>query len=132
MPPSATRTPPDAVFVTGLEFEANHGYTAAERRATRRFRVDIELRRSLTSAAASDQLRDTIDYRKVCEAALAVGTEQTFKLLEALAGAMADAIRAHYPGVDIIIELHKLAPPCPGIPASCGVRVGFPADATGA
>ena len=34
---------PDAVFVRGLEFEASHGYTAAERRGTRRFRLNLEL-----------------------------------------------------------------------------------------
>ena len=33
----------DCVFVRGLEFEGNHGYTAAERRGTRRFRVNLTL-----------------------------------------------------------------------------------------
>jgi 7,8-dihydroneopterin aldolase/epimerase/oxygenase len=113
----------DAVFVSGLEFEANHGYTAAERRATRRFRVNLELRYSLAQAAASDHLPDTIDYRKVCEAVVRVGTESTFKLLEALAGRIGAAVQEIYPQAAVVIELHKLAPPCPGVPASCGVRL---------
>lgn len=116
----------DAVFVSGLEFEANHGYTAAERRATRRFRVNLELRCSLEQAAASDRLGDTIDYRRVCEAVIRVGTESTFKLLEALAGRIGAAIQEIYPRVAVIIELHKLAPPCPGVPASCGIRLHMP------
>jgi dihydroneopterin aldolase len=116
----------DAVFVTGLEFEANHGYTAAERRATRRFRVNLELRCSLEQAAASDRLGDTIDYRRVCEAVIRVGTESTFRLLEALAGSISAAIQELYPHVTVIIELHKLAPPCPGVPASCGIRLHVP------
>jgi dihydroneopterin aldolase len=33
----------DCVFVRGLEFEGNHGYTAAERRGTRRFRVHLTI-----------------------------------------------------------------------------------------
>ncbi len=125
--PGDTSSPSDAVFVTGIEFEANHGYTAAERRATRRFRVSLELHRSLRAAAASDRIGDTIDYRKVCELILRIGTESTFRLLEALAGSIARAIQELYPGVGVIIELHKLAPPCPGVPESCGVRLHLPA-----
>jgi dihydroneopterin aldolase len=113
----------DAVFVSGLEFEANHGYTAAERRATRRFRVNLELRYSLAQAATSDRLADTIDYRRVCEAVVRVGTESTFKLLEALAGRIGAAVQEIYPQAAVMVELHKLAPPCPGVPASCGVRL---------
>ena len=41
----------DAVFVRGLEFEGNHGYTAAERRGTRRFRVDVTIERDLSAAS---------------------------------------------------------------------------------
>lgn len=127
-PPSL---PADAVFVSDLEFEANHGYTAAERRATRRFRVSLELHRSLQDAAGSDHIKDTIDYRKVCEAVLRVGTGSTFRLLEALAGHIGAAVQEIYPDAAVIIELHKLAPPCPGVPASCGVRLALPAREPG-
>lgn len=119
----ADTTLTDAVFVRGLEFEANHGYTAAERRATRRFRVNLEIQRSLGTASASDRLADTMDYRKLCELILQVGTQTTFRLLEALAGHMGRAIQELHPGTTVIIELHKLAPPCPGVPESCGVRL---------
>ncbi len=117
----------DCVFVRGLEFEGNHGYTAAERRGTRRFRVSVVLHAPLSTAAASDKLVDTIDYWQVSEAVVAVGTQSTFKLLEALAGAMASKIQQHYPLAELEIEIEKLAPPCPGVPAACGVRLHFPA-----
>lgn len=113
----------DAVFVRGLEFEANHGYTAAERRATRRFRVDVEIQRTLAAASHSDRLRDTIDYRRVCETVLRIGTQSTFKLLEALAGHIGRAIVEQCPNSVVTVELQKLAPPCPGVPQSCGVRL---------
>jgi len=70
------REMPDCVFVRGLEFEGNHGYTAAERRGSRRFRVSVTL---------------------------------------------------ETPRAAVAIELEKLAPPCPGVPASCGVRLAIPA-----
>ena len=113
----------DTIFVRGLEFEANHGYTAAERRATRRFRLSLELRTPLERAAGTDRLSDTVDYRRLCELAMAAATENTYKLLEALAGAVGDAICAEYPGAEVIVELEKMAPPCPGVPESCGVRL---------
>lgn len=113
----------DAVFVRGLEFEGNHGYSAAERRGTRRFRVNLTIERDLAAASTSDRIADTVDYWKVSDAVVTIGTGSTFRLLEALAGAMATAIQDLYPDVAVTIELDKLAPPCPGVPASCGVRI---------
>lgn len=117
----------DSVFVRGLEFEGNHGYTAAERRGTRRFRVNLTLELPLTAAAASDRIGDTVDYWKVSEIVVALGTRSTYKLLEALAGAIAAKIQELYPHASVAIELEKLAPPCPGVPAACGVRLVLPA-----
>jgi dihydroneopterin aldolase len=116
----------DCVFVRGLEFEGNHGYTAAERRGTRRFRVNLTLELPLTAAAASDRVADTVDYWKVSEIVVALGTRSTFRLLEALAGAIAARIQELYPQVGVAVELEKLAPPCPGVPAACGVRLVLP------
>ena len=113
----------DAVFVRGLEFEGNHGYTAAERRGTRRFRVNLTLELPLAAAAASDRIVDTVDYWKCSEIVVALGTGSTFRLLEALAGAIGHKIQELYPHAQVAIELEKLAPPCPGIPAACGVRI---------
>lgn len=117
----------DCVFVRGLEFEGNHGYTAAERRGTRRFRVNLALELPLTAAAASDRIVDTVDYWKVSEAVVVLGTKSTYRLLEALAGAIGARIQELYPRAAVAIELEKLAPPCPGVPASCGVKLYLPA-----
>jgi len=113
----------DAIFVTGIEFEASHGYTAAERKLTRRFRCDIELRADLATSSRSDRIQDTIDYRVVCQLAVDIGTHKTFRLLEALAGAIADAVQERYPAVGLTVTVQKLAPPCPGAPSACGVRL---------
>ena len=117
----------DCVFVRGLEFEGNHGYTAAERRGTRRFRENLTLELSLADASVSDKISDTIDYWKVSEAVVAIGTKSTYRLLEALAGAIGRRIQEIYPRAAVAIELEKLAPPCPGVPAACGVTLHLPA-----
>ncbi|MDB4957584.1 MAG: dihydroneopterin aldolase [Myxococcales bacterium] len=116
----------DCVFVRGLEFEGNHGYSAAERRGTRRFRVNLVLELPLAAAAASDRIADTVDYFKVSEIVVSLGTKSTFRLLEALAGAIGAKIQELYPRAAVLIELEKLAPPCPGVPASCGVKLHLP------
>jgi 7,8-dihydroneopterin aldolase/epimerase/oxygenase len=113
----------DSVYVTGIEFEASHGYTAAERRATRRFRCHIEITRDLTAPSRSDRIQDTVDYRALCAMAVDIGTNRTFKLLEMLAGAIADAVQEKYPDVGVTITVEKLAPPCPGAPAAAGVKI---------
>jgi 7,8-dihydroneopterin aldolase/epimerase/oxygenase len=116
----------DCVFVRGLEFEGNHGYSAAERRGTRRFRVNLTLEVPLGLPASSDRLGDTVDYWKVSEIVVSLGTKSTFRLIEALAGAIGAKIQEMYPHVQVVIELEKLAPPCPGVPAACGVRIVLP------
>jgi dihydroneopterin aldolase len=123
-------TATDSVFVRGLEFEGNHGYTAAERRGTRRFRVDLTIELPLAAAAASDKIVDTVDYWKISEIVVSLGTKSTFKLIEALAGAIAAKIQELYPHARVVIQLEKLAPPCPGVPAACGVRLVVPAVAS--
>ena len=113
----------DAILVTGIEFEASHGYTAPERNLTRRFRCHLELETDLGVASRSDRIQDTIDYRGVCELVVQIGTGQTFRLLERLAGAIADAIRERYPHTGVIVTIEKLTPPCPGTPVSTSARV---------
>ena len=75
----------------------------------------------------SDSIADTVDYWKVSEIVVELGTRSTFRLLEALAGEMAARIQELYPHAAVTVELEKLAPPCPGVPAACGVKLHLPA-----
>ncbi len=127
---AAHRMSGDAVFVRGLTFEGNHGYSAAERRSTRRFRVSVTLETPLAAASRSDRISDTIDYAKVSEIVVRIGTGSTFRLLERLAGEIGRAIQELYPRCGLRLELEKLSPPCPGVPESSGVVLTLaPADA---
>jgi dihydroneopterin aldolase len=116
----------DSVFVRGLEFEGNHGYYEEERKTSRRFRANVELSADLRQASTSDALIDTIDYFQICQTVVTIGTEHTFKLLERLAGRIAEALQEQCPGSAVTVEIEKLAPPCPGVPQCCGVRVHRP------
>jgi 7,8-dihydroneopterin aldolase/epimerase/oxygenase len=58
-PPTAA---PDRLSVTGIEAFGHHGVFDFERRDGQPFRVDLVLALDTRSAAASDDLSDTVDY----------------------------------------------------------------------
>jgi dihydroneopterin aldolase len=112
-----------SVRVRNLEFQGNHGASAAERRTARRFQVDVDLRLDLARAMAGDRLADTVNYHELCAMIVEIGSSRTFRLLEGLAGAMLGEIRARWPHAAVELELRKLHPPCPGNPSYTAVRV---------
>jgi dihydroneopterin aldolase len=113
------------IVLSRIAFEGRHGHTAAERRSTRLFEVDIELDAALEAAQVSDRLSDTIDYSAVAEVIVSIGTGEPVRLLEVLARRMLDALAERIPTATAFrIELRKLNPPnCPGHPAHSAVRM---------
>ena len=113
------------IALARIEFDGRHGATAVERRATRKFEVDVELGVDVAAAERSDKLADTVDYSKVAEVIVGVGAGEPHHLLESLARQMVDAVAERFPRVRRIqLELRKLNPPtCPGHPAYSAVRL---------
>jgi len=113
------------IALNSLEFEGRHGASAAERRSTRKFVVNVELELEARTAEQSDRLADTVDFRDVGEIIVDIGTGEPHRLLESLARRMADALRARFPAARRVrLELRKLNPPsCPGHPAYSSVRL---------
>ena len=112
------------LILSKIGFEGRHGASAAERRTTRRFEVDVEIDTRTDSAEASDRLADTLDFRDIAEAIVTIGVGEPHHLLESLARRMVNALQAKVPAARIRLELRKLAPPyCAGNPAHAGVRV---------
>ncbi|HVT09714.1 MAG TPA: dihydroneopterin aldolase [Polyangia bacterium] len=113
------------IALAQLGFEGRHGATALERRHTRKFEVDVELVLEGSAAERSDRLGDTVDYSKVAEVIVVIGTGEPHRLLESLARRMVDGIRDTFPAVGrIALALRKLNPPsCPGHPAYSEVRL---------
>lgn len=112
------------LIVSGISFEGRHGATAAERRSQRRFEVNVQLDTDVASAEASDRLSDTIDFQKICEVVVTLGTGEPHHLLESLARKMADAVVACTEDGVCTLELRKLAPPyCIGNPTYAAVEV---------
>ena len=111
------------IHIRNIEFQGNHGASAAERRSTRRFQVDVDLELPIGRAMETDRLSDTVDYYEVCDLIVEIGTKDPHRLLESLSGAMLQAIKRRWPSARVQIELRKLHPPCPGNPSFTAVRV---------
>src|SRR5207245_10773715 len=82
----------DAVFVTGLSLHAYHGVMQHEAKVGQTFGIDLVLDIDLGTASRSDKLANTVGYDQVVMAATAALCERRYRLLEAAAGAVAEAI----------------------------------------
>jgi 7,8-dihydroneopterin aldolase/epimerase/oxygenase len=79
----------DRIFLRGLTAECIIGFIEWERRVKQTVMVDLELPVDCRRAAASDDVADTVDYKKVAKRALAYIEASEFKLVETLAHRLA-------------------------------------------
>ncbi|HVN62473.1 MAG TPA: dihydroneopterin aldolase [Gaiellaceae bacterium] len=94
------------VEVIGLELHGYHGVNEDERRDGQRFLFDLWLEVPDT-AAASDRIDDAVDYREVVACVREVSDGRTFRLLEALSAAVADAVLARFPVERVRVRVRK-------------------------
>ena len=84
----------DRIVLAGMRFFGYHGALAEERRRGQEFVVDVEVEADLRAAGASDDLADTVDYRRVYAAVKTVIEGPPKQLLEAVAEEIAQAVLA--------------------------------------
>jgi len=82
----------DRIELRGMSFQGRHGVRDAERESPQEFTVDIKVEAELGDASRSDHLADTVDYTQLRAAAREVIEGPPRKLLESLAGEIADRI----------------------------------------
>jgi 7,8-dihydroneopterin aldolase/epimerase/oxygenase len=114
----------DSIFVTGLLIHAHHGVMEHEEKVGQRFVIDLELSLDLSDAAGSDKLADTVSYSAIVETATLAFTSRNYRLVEAAAGSIADAILAKFSRVSSInITVHKPHAPVAAIFSDVGVTL---------
>lgn len=114
----------DRIEVRGLRVVATHGALPEERERAQPFELDLDVSTDTTVAGGSDRLSDTVDYGAVVERVAALVRETSFLLLEALAGAVAQAVLDLDPRVErVAVVVRKLRPPIGEDVGSVGVRV---------
>jgi 7,8-dihydroneopterin aldolase/epimerase/oxygenase len=114
----------DQIFIKGLSIHAHHGVLEYEGKVGQRFVIDLELSIDLGNAAKSDRIADTISYARAAEVAQRAFTDRAFKLIEAAAGAVADAILAEFSNVaQVRVVVHKPHAPIAAIFDDVGVAL---------
>jgi dihydroneopterin aldolase len=89
----------DTIFVNGLVLHAYHGVMPHEAKVGQPFRLDLVLDLDLAEAARTDTLKATISYEMVVKAASEAFCAKRYRLVEAAAGAVAEAVLQRYPRV---------------------------------
>lgn len=114
----------DSIFIDGLVIHAHHGVMKHETKVGQRFAIDLLLGIDLSDASRSDKLADTVSYATIVEVASTAFTARTFRLVEAAAGAVADAILREFPTVQSVrVTIHKPHAPIPAIFSDVGVTI---------
>jgi dihydroneopterin aldolase len=90
----------DRISLVNLRFLGHHGDMPEEREAKQPFEVDLIVHLDLSAAAASDDLDETVDYGPLAELVRRVVEERSYRLIEALAGAIAAEVLAAAARVD--------------------------------
>lgn len=104
----------DRIVLTGMQFYGYHGVLPEETRLGQGFVVDVELYADLRGAGQSDNLALTIDYSKVYQKAKEIVEGRPFRLIEALAEHLAQAILEGFPAEEVVVRVHKPKAPIPG------------------
>ena len=108
----------DTIELRGLTFYGYHGAYAEEQKLGQRFVVDVRLGLDLAEAGRTDDLSRTVDYGKVAETVRAIVEGRRFKLIEALAEALAGAILDAHALVETIdVRVEKPSAPVSAAPS---------------
>jgi 7,8-dihydroneopterin aldolase/epimerase/oxygenase len=120
---------PDAVGLGRIELRdlrvvGRHGVLPEERQRAQPFSLDLDLWLDLDPASDSDDLDDTADYGSLAALAASTVSDRSYRLLEALAGAVADQLLdADDRVAKVAVTVRKLRPPVPLDLASAGVTI---------
>jgi dihydroneopterin aldolase len=114
----------DAIFVNGLMLHAYHGVMQHEAKVGQTFRLDLVLDIDLAAASKSDKLKDTISYDMAVKAASEAFCSRRYRLVEAAAGAVAEALLDRCPPLRAIrVTVYKPHAPIAAIFTDVGVVV---------
>ncbi|MBA3788216.1 MAG: dihydroneopterin aldolase [Actinobacteria bacterium] len=93
------------IELQGIELHGFHGVLEHERRDGQRFLFDVEL--EVGEAGSSDELEDAIDYREVVACVREVSNGCAYRLLEALATALADVLLERFAVERVEVRVRK-------------------------
>ena len=95
------------IRVLGMRFWGKHGANPGERDRAQPIDVDVSLLLDIAPAATSDDLARTLDYATLFRTCEQVVSKRSFRLLETLADALAEAIWAQHPLQSLRVSVRK-------------------------
>jgi dihydroneopterin aldolase len=114
----------DKIFIRGLSLHAHHGVLPYEGKVGQSFTIDLMLEIDLSTAARTDKVADTVSYDQVVAVASDIFTSQKFKLIEAAAGKIAEAVLAKFSRVQSVeVTIHKPHAPIAATFSDVGVTL---------
>jgi dihydroneopterin aldolase len=114
----------DRIFIEGIKFHGFHGLTRLERKVGVRLAVDVYLETDLAASGASDDVAETVDYRKIHQRILTLGRETSHKLLESFTCMVIEDLFRRFKGLNrITMKVRKETPVLDGIVDSVGVII---------
>jgi len=97
----------DRIFLHGLTVECIIGFIDWERRVKQTVVVDLELPVDCRHAAGTDQVADTLDYKRVAKRTIAFIEASEFQLIETLAERVALMILEEFAVAWVRVALSK-------------------------
>ncbi len=113
----------DLITVRGMRFLGRHGVSLEERLEPQPIEVDVLIPADLRAAGASDELAQTVDYAAVFARVAEIVEKQSFRLLEALAETIAQAVLADEKVDEVEVAVRKPKAPMPGAFETVEVRI---------
>lgn len=86
----------DIVYINDLRVDTVIGIFAWERRIRQTVSIDLEMGFDIRAAAASDDIKDALDYKAVGKRIIAFVQESEFQLVETLAERIAAIVREEF------------------------------------
>jgi 7,8-dihydroneopterin aldolase/epimerase/oxygenase len=101
----------DRITLSAMRFEGHHGVSEEERGSPQPIEVDLVVEADLARAGHTDDVADTIDYGPLVALCAGVVERGSFRLLEAIAAAIADRVLASTAASAVTVRVRKLAVP---------------------
>ena len=114
----------DTIFLKGLALHAYHGVMQHEAKVGQTFQIDLQLDLDLGNASRTDKLKDTVSYDLVIKIVTEAFCGRRYRLVEAAAGAAAEAVLARCPQVrSVRVTVHKPHAPIAATFEDVGVTI---------
>jgi len=97
----------DTIFLTELKVETIVGIWDWERKIRQTVSIDLEMGADIGRAATSDDIEDTLNYKKVAKRVQQFVSESEFKLVETMAEKIATTVLAEFDVPWIQVRVNK-------------------------